>query len=80
MAGIFLVVAGVVVMTEEKTHAAISSLPVQAAPILLLTAGILSLLVGCLGLYYWKKNQPFNEIKKPLKVVRNLKSSSHNYM
>ena len=62
---------GVVVMNKEIAHAAISSVPIQTAPIVLLVAGILSLLVACLGIYYTciKRNLTWNDMTTPLIVV-----------
>lgn len=49
-------IAGVVAMKKEIVHAAISTAPIQAGPILLVVAGILSLVVACIGIYFvWKK-------------------------
>ena len=69
---IFLIGAGIGVMILEKTHAAISSLPIQTAPILLLIAGLFSLFVGCLGLYCWKKKPTLNEMRRLLKAVKRM--------
>ena len=69
MAGIFGIATGAVVMSKEKTHAAITSLQIQTAPILLLVAGILGIFVGCVGCYCWRKSD-LNDIKTPLIVVK----------
>ena len=68
MAGIFWIIAGAIVISQEKTHAAVSSLPIQRAPALLLVAGILAILVGCVGCYCLRKPD-FDAIKKPVIVV-----------
>ena len=60
MAGLFTFFAGVAVIHREKVSAAISSVNIQTAPILLLVAGILSLLLGSLGIYFIKKRLTFN--------------------
>ncbi|KAL9955709.1 hypothetical protein ACROYT_G037069 [Oculina patagonica] len=55
-AGFFMFISGVTAMTKEIVHAAITSVPIQAGPILLVVAGILSLVVACIGIYFvWKK-------------------------
>ena len=75
MTGIFWIIAGAIVISQEKTHAAVSSLPIQRAPVLLLVAGILAILVGCVGCYCLRK--PDFDVKKPLIVVK--KALRHIY-
>ena len=65
MAGSFWIIAGAIVFSQEKTHAAVSSLPIQRAPVLLLVAGIFAILVGCVGCYCSRKPD-LDDIKKPL--------------
>ena len=71
-----MIVAASAVIVEEKTHATIStSLPVQRAPIVLLVAGILSLINGILWavlLRCWIKNVNVCDLKKTVAVVRKL--------
>ena len=68
MAGLFWIIAGAKVISQEKTHAAVSSLPILRAPVLLLVAGILAVLVAFVGFYYATRPD-FDAIKKPLIVV-----------
>ena len=72
VAGIFMIVAGSVVHIEEQTHAAISSLQIQTAPIVLLIAGILCLCVGFVGFYCCCKYSSLNQMRKPLIIVRKI--------
>ena len=69
MAGLFTFSAGVVVIHREKAHAAISSVNIQAAPILLLGAGILSLLLACLGISFIKKKLTYDGVGKTVIIV-----------
>ena len=61
--------AGVAVIDKEIAYAAISSVDIRTAPILLLVAGILSLSVACLGIYFIKKSTTLNDMGKALTVV-----------
>ena len=72
VAGLFTFFAGVVVIHREKAHAAISSVNIQTAPILLLVAGILSLSLACLGISFIKKKLTFNGIGKAVIVVSSI--------
>lgn len=76
LSGIFMIGAGSAVIVEEKTHATIStSLPIQRAPIVLLVAGILSLIDGIVWavlLCCWIQNANFCDLKKTVAVVRKL--------
>ena len=76
LTGIFMIGAGSAVIVEEKTHATIStSLPIQRAPIVLLVAGILSLIDGIVWavlLCCWIKNANFCDLKKTVALVRKL--------
>ena len=45
-------IVGVVVWIKEIAHAAISSVQIHHGPILLLVAGILSLVVACIGFFF----------------------------
>lgn len=57
---------GVGMIVYEKTPMAISHLPLQRAPIILLVAGIIGIPLGCVGLYWWIKKRTFDEMGKPL--------------
>lgn len=73
LTGIFMIGAGSAVIVEEKTHATIStSLPIQRAPVVLLVAGILSLIDGIVWavlLCRWIKNANFCDLKKTVAVL-----------
>lgn len=62
-------VTGVVVMIAQIAHEAISSVPIQTGPIVLLVAGLLSLLVACFGCYFKKQNLTLNDMGKKKSVV-----------
>lgn len=61
--------AGIGVIIKEEAHAAISSVGIQTAPILLLVAGSLSLLVTLLGIYFMKRCPTLNDIGTALIVL-----------
>ena len=69
VAGLFTFSAGVAVIHREKAHAAISSVNIQTAPILLLVAGIFSLSLACLGVSFIKKKMTFDGIGKAVIIV-----------
>lgn len=69
VAGLITFVAGVAIIHKEKTHAAISSVNIQTAPILLLVAGILSVLLAGLGIYCIMKKLTFNGSGKAFIIV-----------
>lgn len=69
MAGLFTFFAGVAVIHREKAHAAISSVNIQTAPILLLVAGILSLSLACLGISFIKKKLTFDGTGKAVIIL-----------
>lgn len=61
--------AGIGVIIKEEAHAAISSVDIQTAPILLLVAGSLSLLVALIGIYFMKRCPTLNDIRTALIVL-----------
>ena len=69
MAGLFTFSAGVGVINKDIAHAAISSVNIQTAPILLLVAGILSLLLACLGICFITRKLTFSGIGRALIIV-----------
>lgn len=67
---IFFIGAGAWAVDKGKTYAAISSLPILTPPILLVTAGILCLLVGFVGLFsVYRKELNLRDMGNALKVV-----------
>lgn len=68
--GICMSLAGAIVLGQEKAYTAISSVDIQSAPILLLVAGILSILVT--GIYFKKREWTWNDILIALRVVSSI--------
>lgn len=74
--GIFMFASGIAVLVNQKDHAALSSVPFQSAAVVILIAGILSIIAGSVEVIAMKCREcPPAEAKKYLLIVSNWEAS-----
>ena len=77
--------AAIGVLVIEKPHAAVSSVPFQSAPIVLLVAGIVSILAGGFEIFVTKRREATKDsvnkgsFKVSLSLIRQMKVFTVSY-
>lgn len=74
--GIFMLASGTAVLVNQKHHAALSSVPFQSAAVVILIAGVLSIIAGSVKVIALKCREcPPAEAKKYILIVSNWEAS-----